>query len=100
MSMCREKINVNPNTYASHLANSTYLSTSFPPPNFSAIKPSKSARAMKSFHLKNNGRSLGAQGGGVEPLPGAMFTKSQVPNKTWFIVHPDWRLEPGPGEDM
>ena len=96
----RDQINVNPSMYAHHLANSSYLSSSFPPPNFSSVSPPQSAQALKSLLLKNNGRSFAGQGGGVEPLSGSMFTKSQVPNKTWFIVHPDWRQEPGPGRDM
>ena len=102
---CRDQINTNPHTYASHLANSNYLSNSFPPPRFSAIRPPQSALASKSLLLPGK-EGYFMQGaafphpGAAEPLSGPMFTKSQVPNKTWFIVHPDWRLEPRPGEDM
>ena len=104
----RDQINSNPYTYASHLANSNYLSNSFPPPRYSAIRPSQSALASKSLLLPpppgKEGCFRGAtvvypHPGAAEPLSGPMFTQSQVPNKTWFIVHPDWRLEPRPGED-
>jgi hypothetical protein len=102
----RDQINSNPYTYASHLANSNYLSNSFPPPSrFSAIRPPQSALATKTLLLP--GKEGGFKGttmvfphpGAAEPLPGPVFTQSQVPNKTWFIVHPDWRLEPRPGEE-
>ena len=97
----RDQINTNPSTYASYLANSHYLSSSFPPPNFSAIKqPQSDAAPFKSLLLKSSGRGGLAGGGGVEPMSGPMFTKCQVPNKMWFVVHPDWRMEPRPGEDI
>ena len=101
----RDQINSNPYSYASHLASSNYLSNSFPPPRFSAIRPSHSALASKSLRLPGKevyfkGPVVYPHPGAAEPLSGPMFTQSQVPNKTWFIVHPDWRLEPRPGEDM